>query len=343
MVLNADGSPNPLSIIDVYGTKRGPKQKPSAKKQEEQKSVVATTNTNNQLDSAVTSPLLSLHSPITRYLTLTAVKEVNDKHWINHNSMNKNPSVTTFPYSDLIAAFNLSNHVSLREDVTFYENVQKTDHAQSGMLTEYAKILNTENKMPKMFTQSLPITHFDTTNNISKSHISDGTKATNKSSIFVALETQLEYQKIKSTDVPLDLRMTEMIKKNQLQFQTIASTNLAKVNGTSKRKGKAIKLKRHMIKEDTDKNEQNEDVSSESPPDFRDVNQKVKDTKNEDIADLFDAELTCHYCEIIFGNVIMYTVHMSCHSFDDPYTCNICGHQCIDKLSFFLHIARSEH
>ena len=33
MVLNADGTPNPLPIIDVYGTRRGPKAKPKKEKQ----------------------------------------------------------------------------------------------------------------------------------------------------------------------------------------------------------------------------------------------------------------------------------------------------------------------
>ena len=28
VVLNADGTPNPLPIVDVYGTRRGPKRKP---------------------------------------------------------------------------------------------------------------------------------------------------------------------------------------------------------------------------------------------------------------------------------------------------------------------------
>ena len=28
MVLNSDGTPNPLPIIDIYGTRRGPKRKP---------------------------------------------------------------------------------------------------------------------------------------------------------------------------------------------------------------------------------------------------------------------------------------------------------------------------
>lgn len=357
MILNADGSPNPLSIIDVYGTKRGPKQKLSAKEQEEPKSTVATVTTNEQLDSAMTSPILSLHSPVTSYLTMTAINGVDDGHRINPNGMNKNQSVAMFPYSDLVAAFNLSSHVSLREDPTFYENteVRKTDRAQSGVLTEYAKILNAEDQVPEMFTQSLPIIHFDTTNCVSKRYSSDSVTATSESSTtFVTVKTtQLEYQRIESTDLPLDLRMVEVIEKNQLQFQALAriGRNSPKVAGTSKRKGKAIKLERgkSVVKEDTYKKpEQNEGMSFKPPSDsragFREVNQRIKDTvKDEVIADLFGTELTCHYCEIMFGNMIMYAVHMSCHSFDDPYTCNVCGQRCIDKLSFFLHIARSEH
>jgi len=343
MVLNADGSPNPLSVIDVYGTKRGPKQK-FAKNQRISKSTVATNDTNNQLDSAVTSPPLSLHSSVARYLTVTAINGVNNGYCINHNDMNKNQSIATFPYSDLVAAFNLSNHVLLREDATFVDkNVQKTDHAQSDMLTEYAKILNAGDKMPKTFDQSLPIIRFETTNYISESHTSNSVK-TNESSSFVAVKTQLECQRIESIDAPLDLRIADVIKKNQLQLVQ-ASMNSSKVSGTSKRKGKAIKLRRHLIKENmVKKPDQKENVSSESlsnsRPDFSEINQKIKD---EVVADLFDAEFTCHYCEIVFGNVIMYAVHMGCHSFDDPYTCNICGHRCTDKLSFFLHIARSEH
>jgi len=338
MVLNADGSPNPLSVIDVYGTKRGPKQK-IAKNHKVSKSIVATNDTN---DSAVTSPPLSLHSSVSRYLTVTAINGVNNGHCINHNDMNKNQSIATFPYSDLVAAFNLSNHVLFREDATFVDkNMQKTDHAQSDTLTEYAKILNAGDKMT--FDQSLPIICFETTNYISESHTSNSVKP-NESSSFVAVKTQLECQRIESIDVPLDLRIADVIRKNQLQLVQ-ASMNSSKVSGTSKRKGKAIKLRRHLIKENmVKKPDQKESVSSESSsnsrPDFSEVSQKVK---NEVVADLFDDELTCHYCEIIFGNVIMYAVHMGCHSFDDPYTCNICGHRCTDKLSFFLHIARSEH
>ncbi|EGI65274.1 Protein hunchback, partial [Acromyrmex echinatior] len=345
VVLNADGSPNPLSIIDVYGTKRGPKQKSSAKNQETSKNIVAASNTNNQLDSTVTSSPLSLYSSIARYLTLTAINGISNGHWINHD-MNKNQSVTMFPYSDLIAAFNLSNHILLCENATLAdENLQKTDNAQSDILTEYAKMFTilSANKMPEMFAQSL--SDFDTTNNIGEPDFSDNMKTISESSTFLAIKTQLECHRTESIDIPLDLRMIDVIKNNHLQFQALTDTTSSKVSGTSKRKGKAIKLEHRLIKNNTDKkSEQNEDESfiNKSPSnDFYKISQKIKNTKDK--VDLFDAKLTCYYCEIVFGNVIMYAVHMGCHNFDDPYTCNICGHQCIDKLSFFLHIAQSEH
>ena len=169
-------------------------------------------------------------------------------------------------------------------------------------------------------------------------------KATSESSTFVAIKTQLECHRTESIDIPLDLRMIDVIKNNHLQFQALTDTTSSKVSGTNKRKGKAIKLEHRLIKYNADKkSEQNEDVSFNKSPsdDFYKVSQKIKNIKDK--ADLFDAKLTCYYCGIVFGNVIMYAVHMGCHNFDDPYTCNICGHQCINKLSFFLHIAQSEH
>ncbi|XP_011875525.1 PREDICTED: protein hunchback-like [Vollenhovia emeryi] len=283
MVLNADGSPNPLSIIDVYGTKRG--RRPA----KEERNSTVTITTNDQIGDS-----LSLDSPVARYLT---VATTND--WINESSTNK----SQFPYSDLVAAFNLSSHVSLGEDVA--ENMRRME--QSGTLTEMLvrNALQAE------------------CNEVSKHHLSD------------SKTTELEYQKRRitesTTDAPLDLRIAEVIQENQLQFRALAriGANSPKVTGTSKRKGKAIKLER----------EQNEGMSFDSDG-FRQVNPRVEDIK---VADLFDADLICHYCEIIFGNVIMYAMHMGCHNFNDPYTCNICGQECIDKLSFFLHIARSEH
>ncbi|XP_048006520.1 protein hunchback [Leguminivora glycinivorella] len=62
MVLNMDGTPNPLPIIDVYGTRRGPKQKPMSKMFDQQPTI----NNNNQPPCAPQSHSLfgAAHFPV---------------------------------------------------------------------------------------------------------------------------------------------------------------------------------------------------------------------------------------------------------------------------------------
>ncbi|XP_068628302.1 protein hunchback [Battus philenor] len=60
MVLNMDGTPNPLPIIDVYGTRRGPKQKPLSKMFEQS----ALNNNNPQQHQPPTHPLFGGHFPV---------------------------------------------------------------------------------------------------------------------------------------------------------------------------------------------------------------------------------------------------------------------------------------
>nr|XP_026690171.1 zinc finger protein Pegasus [Ciona intestinalis] len=51
----------------------------------------------------------------------------------------------------------------------------------------------------------------------------------------------------------------------------------------------------------------------------------------------------CQHCEITFQDYVMYTVHMGCHGYDDPFRCNVCGEKCGDRLKFACHFARGEH
>ena len=56
-----------------------------------------------------------------------------------------------------------------------------------------------------------------------------------------------------------------------------------------------------------------------------------------------DTSSACKYCGILFRNSMMHRLHMQYHSFEDPFKCEMCGEQCDDALSFFLHIAKREH
>nr|XP_057940597.1 zinc finger protein Eos-like isoform X2 [Doryrhamphus excisus] len=51
----------------------------------------------------------------------------------------------------------------------------------------------------------------------------------------------------------------------------------------------------------------------------------------------------CHHCHILFLDHVMFTIHMGCHGFHQPFECNICGHRSRDRYEFSSHISRGEH
>uniref|UniRef100_A0A3B4A6J6 Zinc finger protein Pegasus n=1 Tax=Periophthalmus magnuspinnatus TaxID=409849 RepID=A0A3B4A6J6_9GOBI len=56
-----------------------------------------------------------------------------------------------------------------------------------------------------------------------------------------------------------------------------------------------------------------------------------------------ETQQKCVYCDIQFADNILYTIHMGCHRFDQPFQCNVCGHLCKDKYDFACHFARGQH
>lgn len=51
----------------------------------------------------------------------------------------------------------------------------------------------------------------------------------------------------------------------------------------------------------------------------------------------------CDYCDISFNDPVLHSVHMGCHSHNDPFVCNICGKDCENKYVFYTHIMRGHH
>ncbi|XP_075702801.1 zinc finger protein Aiolos [Rhinoderma darwinii] len=51
----------------------------------------------------------------------------------------------------------------------------------------------------------------------------------------------------------------------------------------------------------------------------------------------------CDHCYVFFLDYVMFTIHMGCHGFRDPFECNMCGHRSQDRYEFSSHIARGEH
>ncbi|XP_063730854.1 DNA-binding protein Ikaros isoform X3 [Eleginops maclovinus] len=51
----------------------------------------------------------------------------------------------------------------------------------------------------------------------------------------------------------------------------------------------------------------------------------------------------CEHCRVLFLDHVMYTIHMGCHGFREPFECNLCGHRSQDRYEFSSHITRGEH
>ncbi|XP_077994720.1 uncharacterized protein LOC144448373 [Glandiceps talaboti] len=50
--------------------------------------------------------------------------------------------------------------------------------------------------------------------------------------------------------------------------------------------------------------------------------------------------LQCEFCDIVFGDRVMHTIHMGWHSHHHPFQCGVCGQQCKDKYDFMCHFTR---
>ena len=115
-----------------------------------------------------------------------------------------------------------------------------------------------------------------------------------------------------------------------------------------RRKGQAFKLERSaatrgppatLLQGECHSPPLSQSAGTPSPP----AHAHEEDTKLELEGAAWGGAYQCAYCDIAFKDVVMYTMHMGYHGYQDPFTCNMCGHQTHDKLAFFLHIARSSH
>lgn len=246
MVLNPDGTPNPLPIIDVYGTRRGPKVKSQNSKSEEQEQ----------------------QSPKTEQLLPFA---------LNQLMMNATQQQMQLPF-------------------------------------------------PYPFFGSFP----------------------------GAIPNPLLLQNLEKMAQERQSRMEEEDDEEEEEEQMEGGAlDLSKPDGSStknRRKGRAYKL--------TPSSGQFSDEEESAATTTMFSNVEVVETKDEksDGEEEKDSEnlghnnnnnnkdeYSCQYCSINFGDAVLYTMHMGYHGYKNPFTCNMCGEECKDKVAFFLHIARTPH
>lgn len=348
MVLNEDGSPNPLIVIDVYGTRRGPKMKgrdaakmvkqetrtlakhtlPTAKVPESlgaqsRTPAILGKQTQNLMPSLLPNTFAEMlqqnrHLPFFPYLNLNLqMLAVQQQAVLAQLSPNMGPTHQTGGSNET-----LNSERTYRQDWDHDDNSDNSDQ-------------NIHNAMD--LTQSSPI----------KSSSSEAPEANNN---------------INPENRRLD---------SPTQLESITTTPVLASSKTSRRKGRAFRFEAsgNDSHDDNDENTvepmkltlQNFPEESRSPiqsdcerNDGEDINEvceklppptSANSNPSESESRLTTPKNTyeCKSCGIYFRDAVLHTIHMGYHSCDDEFKCNMCGEKCGDRLTFFVHIARFPH
>ncbi|XP_011648282.1 protein hunchback-like isoform X1 [Pogonomyrmex barbatus] len=141
---------------------------------------------------------------------------------------------------------------------------------------------------------------------------------------------------------PLDLSMAAMLRRKSQQLQESIASCSTKFTD-NKRKRKATELEYSTIA----KKEQNINRTKPSDSEFSTVGQLNSQRENPNLHVKENSNLNrrfiCNYCQIIFGNETMHSIHMNFHDSKDPLACALCNNKSKDTISFFLHLVGTKH
>ncbi|XP_069676651.1 protein hunchback [Periplaneta americana] len=355
MVLNPDGTPNPLPIIDVYGTRRGPKSRPKKTKSPSQ-----------EYSQEEPAPVQTSPAPVPVYPVAYPV------------TPQQNVAVPiSYPYNPMMSAgfpvMSNNNHLV----PAFPQNVQE----RSSEAQEHMRNMSHENYENFIMANS-QYYHMNANSTITNNNnITDPNALKEivyeKPSLQQSTEEMYIQKGSKATPgvTPLDLSKPESM-ENSPQAPGISVNSVSQCKSPSalkaknRRKGQAYKLdnitrklqQQCNVQQEERGNNTNftEDEKAKSPQPAVVVDSE-NNCKSEQKVQKMDEHLPkidnekgaapgnhpksyhCSYCDIIFSDVVLYTMHKGYHGFEDPFKCNMCGEQTANKVEFFLHIARSSH
>lgn len=365
LVLDEDGTPNPSVIIDVYGTRRGPKVK----------------------SGKIRSSKLEVKREVDFDSKSLFQNEKNKNKQTNHSNINKSTQITSKMHSDKNVTSsmpnflpnNLANMLHQSRNISllpyFNLNIQQMIAAQ-----QHA----TWTQMSPQLQQNV----------YNSSSCSNDTEIKHKD------EMEINHEKKKHDSVindAMDLSHTNLIKTNDVicsdaqirqnfnkdceQNKPIITSSCSKSNTrfskleeeNSKNNSQKRVLNSEMDTHDNIENNNEDNLksncsildtkvelpssSSQDEAKFEssdeNYNKKICSTSSRlvdcntssssHITSVIPGVYECKYCDIYFKDAVLYTIHMGYHSCDDVFKCNMCGEKCDGPVGLFIHMARNAH
>ncbi|XP_035903559.1 protein hunchback [Anopheles stephensi] len=368
VVLNLDGTPNPLPIIDVYGTRRGPKAKPQKnaekllQKQEQQlQQQQAQQQSNKQQESLnsssgnsgdQTAPLtpLSQQGMTTAPTTPFTPPGTGQTNGLMRNlfphQLFPNPLAHMFKNAAANGNLPLFPYLNL--------NFQMFADQQAG-LTQLSPRSFQQNLMNQLTGEKLngsASSGSDHDNDLSvKTTSSGGSLGEELLKQITAAAADSSASAAGRNTLPLEDSEPETASSALLQppfdeFQPSATTNPRTPSTTgkgerSRRKGRAFKLER--LTEPATSSAGSTDMDTQFDKEPVTVTPTAAVSRDSPVTPPKERSLECKYCDIAFRDDVLYTIHMGYHGYDDVFKCNMCGEKSEDRIAFFLHIARKAH
>lgn len=346
MVLDSEGNPNPNPVIDVYGNRRGPKQKSKKSDGNGHGHSHGHSHSHQPIQPAV-PPLNAFQNfpwvnnvffpdnsriPCPTTLLPNAIINTPFAGIEPTKSTDISPSQETDNYNNNVKITNINNNSTSSNNNTLYNN-----HNDSGINVDNIKRDNSSDDEDVF----QPDTCLEEPSSVSS-------PPPNYYMAFDKTPTSTTSQHIPENvadEAPLNLSVSHSVTTQHNEANS--ATPVVK----NRRKGVACKLKRTYTTDDEDypKNLTNSKsecrVETSTAPILEENPQTDHDSELDLLAKLKNKKtfFYCDFCEITFFNQIMFTMHMGYHGYSDPFTCNRCGKKTEDNIAFYAHMISSAH
>ncbi|XP_055851468.1 protein hunchback isoform X2 [Episyrphus balteatus] len=377
MVLDEDGAPNPSVVIDVYGTRRGPKMK-SGRKESTGASKMP------QLSAALQGFALNQHN--------------------NQHNMPASPAKSTASSSSEIVPNTQSNiqanHQHLQQSTsTQQEQIEQHHHQQqqqqlSNLIpSSLSAILQQQRNIPffpywnlnlqmlaaqqqaAVLAQLSPRLRETALQNLqdkqedkNASFINEDDEEHDESCDGTAMDLTAATPTKNNEDINSSIVNLKLKEDDQHETPLISSSNQFRRKGRALKLDAALQAKENSLSpeekprlspnpnevpssssfddpsKESETSQSNEDSSrpsnSTSNPTSTPTTHSTSTTnKSPPSGAIFE----CKYCDIYFRDAVLYTIHMGYHSCDDVFKCNMCGEKCDGPVGLFVHMARNAH
>nr|ACD75459.1 putative hunchback [Platypeza consobrina] len=330
MVLDEEGLPNPSIVIDVYGTRRGPKVK----------------NANNKANkaAAIKSEMKIPQHPNHHQLPASPAKSTTSSSSDHPNQQQMSQQMPQMALASI-----LQQGHNMPSFFPYWNLNLQMLAAQQQVLAQMSP------RMREATLQNLHGGQSNDDNNAEDNHSFEDEDNFDQKSEGSAMDlSQGSPLKNESSPPVLPYNLLKMTEE-EVNTPTISSSS------SSRRKGRVLKLDtstQHLpVAEEIAVPEPIRSTESPSSSSFEEP--KMVQSPAPVAAPVAVAPITtpsppavvpsnsnifeCKYCDIYFKDAVLYTIHMGYHSCDDVFKCNMCGEKCDSPVGLFVHMARNPH